>query len=100
MARAQIEAAVTLGLERTAHLWFLTDEPHIYDRGQEMLARSAERREFRPSRTAMADAMAIPPGEVRYYRNPLDRLRKMHQSGTELTTGFTYVSPWQGARRA
>lgn len=92
--RDRIEELVALGLDRTAHLWFLTDEPHLYDRGQELLTRVAGTREFRPSPTAMADAMAIPPDEVRYYRNPLDRLRKMHQGGVELTTGFSYVSPW------
>jgi hypothetical protein len=92
--RDRVKDRVALCLGRTAHLWFLTDEPHLYDRGQELLARVAEAREFRPSATAMADALAIPLDEVRYYRNPLDRLRQMHHGSVEATTGFRYVSPW------
>ena len=92
--RDRVKERVALGLGRTAHLWFLTDEPHLWDRGQELLTRAAEAREFRPSPTATADAMAIPPDEVRYYRNPLDRLRRMHHGSVEGTTGFRYVSPW------
>ena len=42
----------------------------------------------------MADAVALAPEEVRYYRNPLDRLRKMHQSANEIVTRFNHVSPW------
>lgn len=87
-----LSSLVTVALERSDHLWFLTDEPHLYDRGQELLARAASDRAFRTTRAS--DALALPPGEVRYYRNPLDRLWCMHQSTTEMVTGFTYVSPW------
>jgi hypothetical protein len=83
---------VTVALERSGHLWFLTDEPHLYDRGQELLARAASQRALRPARAS--EALALSPEEVRYYRNPLDRLRHMHQSATEMVTGFTYLSPW------
>jgi hypothetical protein len=31
--------------------------------------------------------------QVRYYRNPLVRLIKMHSSFSELT-GYPYISPW------
>ena len=97
--RAQIEVLVALSLERTAHLWFLTDEPHLYDRGQELLARSAEAREFRRNPNPLAAAMELASDEVRYYRNPLDRLRRLHQSATEMVTGFTYISPWASSDR-
>jgi len=35
----------------------------------------------------------IPETEVRYYRNPLRRLIRMHGSYNEVT-GFSYTSPW------
>lgn len=88
-----LSGLVALALERSGHLWFLTDEPHLYDRGQELLARAASQRTIHAA-TAPEEALALPPEEVRYYRNPLDRLRHMHQSATEMVTGFTYVSPW------
>jgi hypothetical protein len=92
--RDRIEELVSRGLDRAAHLWFLTDEPHLYDRGQELLTRIAESGEFRARPGAVAEAMAIPASEVRYYRNPLDRLRKMHKNANDMATGFNDVSPW------
>jgi hypothetical protein len=89
---AALRNLMTVGLDRAGHLWFLTDEPQLYDRGQELLARVASQRAFRPG--AAPEARALPPQEVRYYRNPLDRLRQMHRSASEMVTGFTYVSPW------
>jgi hypothetical protein len=37
--------------------------------------------------------MAIPNSEVRYHRNPIDRLRKSHQNGSEGVTGSTTPVP-------
>jgi hypothetical protein len=38
----------------------------------------------------------LDPTEVRYYRNPLERLRRMHTSvSVELSTSLGYLSPWQ-----
>ena len=36
----------------------------------------------------------IPPDEVSYYRNPLQRLERLHHGIGELTTGFSYRSLW------
>jgi hypothetical protein len=97
--RARIDELVALSLDRSAHLWFLTDDPHLYDRGQELLARTVEAGEFGARPDATADAMALAPDEVRYYRNPLERLRRMHQSANEMATGLSYVSPWASPDR-
>jgi hypothetical protein len=75
--RDRIDELVGLGLGRTTHLWFLT-----------------EAEELKATPNATAAAMTFAPDEVRYYRNPLDRLRKMHQNANEIMTGFNYVSPW------
>ena len=72
-----------------AHFWYPgVDAPHAFDRVEE--ANSRGRRRNASKRPAPED---LKPTQVRYYRNPLQRLIKMHQSFDELT-GFSYVSPW------
>jgi hypothetical protein len=77
-----------------AHLWFPgVDEPHAYDRVAEANSRgmrSGGRLIPRDRRPAPDE---LKTRQVRYYRNPLERLIGMHQSFQELT-GFPYISPW------
>lgn len=82
-------------LAQSRHLWFLDDAPDIYDRGQELLALAAEEGKFGSAMTVQ-DPMALDVNQIRYYRNPLNRLQRMHVSSTEMVTGFTYLSPWNG----
>lgn len=91
--RGDLDHAIRYGLERSAHLWFLTDEPTVYDRAQELMVRAAEQQTF--TQRTPEEATALDPAAVRYYRNPLERLKQMHRTFREMTTGFTYVSPWQ-----
>jgi hypothetical protein len=41
----------------------------------------------------------LEPGEVRYYTNPMKRLRDMHRSFTEMLSHIPYVSPWRNPGR-
>jgi hypothetical protein len=41
------------------------------------------------------DPAAIASGRVRYYRGPLERLVKLHQSYEEMSTGLVYRSPFE-----
>ncbi|MEX2374868.1 MAG: hypothetical protein WD942_04675 [Dehalococcoidia bacterium] len=82
-------------LDRSRHLWFLDDAPDIYDRAQQLLALAAEEGKFGTAMTVQ-DPMALGVNQIRYYRNPLDRLKRMHVSSTEVVTGITYLSPWNG----
>jgi hypothetical protein len=79
----------------SAHLWFPGGSPHDFDRVEEANHRG------------LVDGSHVPVGspervrpeelreeDVRYYRNPLRRIRKMHYSANELT-GFPYQSPWE-----
>lgn len=91
--RDALDAAIARALDLSTHLWFLTDEPSTYDRYHELMVRAAEERAF--THRTPADAMALDPTEVRYYRNPLERLRQMHFTGRpEISTDLTYASPW------
>jgi hypothetical protein len=41
------------------------------------------------------DPSAIRPVRIRYYRNPLGRLVKLHQSYQEMSTSLVYRSPFE-----
>lgn len=88
--RQRLEKLVADLLERSRHLWFLESEPTLYDRGQELLDRAVKSRAW----GARHDPMSLAVEEIRYYRNPLERLARLHESSTEAVTGFSYRSPW------
>ncbi len=87
-AATRIAAADTAA----AHLWFPGDRPHVFDYVEE-----ANSRGMRHGRLVPRDRRPTPSqlraDQVRYYRNPLRRLIRMHMSFQEMT-GFGYVSPW------
>lgn len=80
-------------LAECRHLWFLEDAPHPFDRDREILTRSAEQYEA-GNKSALPRPEELAVGEIRYYRNPLDRLRRMHTTTTEMVTGLVYRNPW------
>jgi len=88
--RQWLETLATDLLDRSRHLWFLEAEPTLYDRGQELLDQAVKSRTW----GARHDPMSLAVEEIRYYRNPLERLARLHESSTEIVTGFTYLSPW------
>lgn len=79
----------------SAHLWFPGDGPHDFDRVEEANHRGLVDRKLIPVGShdrLRPDQLA--DDDVRYYRNPLTRIREMHFSSHEMT-GFPYRSPWQ-----
>jgi len=90
--REDMTRLVKTGRDRAQHLWFVDDAPQLFDRGQEVLARAASERRFGGDGNAAAADLAV--NDVRYYRNPLERLRRMHEPSREMTTAFVYVPPW------
>lgn len=75
------------------HLWFPGQPAHEYDRVQEANNRRlSEGRRFVPIEKRTSPQL-IRSGEIRYYRNPLKRLVRLHCTANELT-GWPYVSPW------
>jgi hypothetical protein len=90
-----VEAHIAAADANAAHLWFPgVDDPHAYDRVGEANSRGMRRsgRGLLPmdQRPTPED---LQPHQIRYYRNPLQRLIRMHQSFEEMT-GFSYRSPW------
>jgi len=74
--------------EDFGYFWFIFNEPHLYDRFAHANRKSNYREKifYRPEDIALRD--------VRYYENPLYRLKQIHQSQRELTTGNVYNSPF------
>lgn len=94
-----IVAEVREAQQASSYFWFLSGAPEDFDRidtvhtppGDARLKWGAPRR----------DPAKIRPTRVHYYRNPLERLVKLHQSNREMSTGLVYRSPFerQDARR-
>ena len=57
-----------------AHLWFPGDGPHQYDFVAEANARGVRRGKFVPREKRLAPNQEPKANQVRYYRNPLERL--------------------------
>lgn len=92
-----VEGEIAAAKAASSHLWFLTGEPHIYDRIQELDTRTPMRPGSRPWRRKFVDPASLRPASVRYYLNPLRRLISLHSSYTELMTGHRFESPFERA---
>lgn len=70
------------------YFWFIFNKPHQYDRFAHANRKSNYKKKifYRPKDIRLRD--------VRYYENPLYRLKQMHQSQHELITGNAYNSPF------
>ena len=77
----------------SSYFWFLSGGPEIFDRIDTVHTPPGN---WKPKwGRPRADPAAIRPPRVRYYRNPLERLVKLHQSYQEISTGLVYRSPFQ-----
>lgn len=70
------------------YFWFIFNKPHEYDRYVHANRKCVYKRRvfFRPE--------DIRPGDVRYYDDPLYRVKQLHQSQTELISGNSFNSPF------
>lgn len=70
------------------YFWFIFNKPHQYDRyvHANRKCNYKSRIFFRPE--------DIRPGDVWYYDDPLYRLKQLHQSQRELTSGNSFDSPF------
>jgi len=76
--------------EDFGYFWFIFNKPHEYDRFDHANRKSNYMKQIcRPKDIRLSD--------IRYYENPLYRLKQMHQSQHELTTHNVYNSPFPRA---
>lgn len=89
---SSVEQHVAHAEKLSGYLWFPGGRPHLFDKVEEANHRGLRRGRLVPT-SKRVPPHQIPDRNVRYYRNPLLRLVKMHHSFSELT-GFAYRSPW------
>ncbi len=70
------------------YFWFIFNKPHQYDR----YAHANRKCNYREKLFYRPEDVRL--GDVRYYENPLYRLKQLHQSQRELLTGNIFVSPF------
>lgn len=77
----------------SSYFWFLGGEPQVLDRLDTVHTPPGETdpKWGRPRR----DWRKLRPWEVQYYADPLDRLVRLHHGWSEISSGLTYVSPFQ-----
>ena len=89
----RVEDEIAAARASSSHLWFLSGEPHMYDR-----IREVDTRMPRPgsglSKRPRPDPASLDPKTVRYYPQPLERLVRLHHSYQELLTGQVFLSPF------
>ena len=89
--RVALDDHVKTADDVTAHLWFVGQQPTDYDRVTEANERGLAGGQYVPREGREPET--IRNEDIKYYRNPLRRIIRMHSSANELT-GFSYVSPW------
>jgi len=94
--REKVQAFVAQAFALTHYFWFPPAAPGDWDRIEE-----ANRRFFRSARDgtprderSVTDPRTIDDDKIRYYRDPLTRLTRMHFPYQELTTGLSAAPPW------
>jgi hypothetical protein len=89
---SSVEARVRRADAVAEHLWFPGDRPDHFDYVEEANSRGLRRGNLVPAQRRPTPSQ-LKVSQIRYYRNPLRRLIRMHTSFQELT-GFAYRSPW------
>jgi hypothetical protein len=89
---ARIRTADVIAEHLAEHLWCPGDRPHHFDYVEEANSRGLRRGKLVPAQRRPTSSQ-LKASQIRYYRNPLHRLIRMHASFQELI-GFAYRSPW------
>lgn len=77
----------------SSYFWFLSGGPEAFDRVDTVHTPPGNMKpRWGPPRV---DPAAMRSARIRYYRNPLERLVKLHKSYQEMSTGLAYHSPFQ-----
>lgn len=88
----QILMEIREAQDAASYFWFLSGSPQAIDRidTTHTPVGNAKPTWERPA----ADPSAIESTRVRYYRDPLSRLTKLHQTWSEMSTGLEHRSPF------
>jgi hypothetical protein len=87
------EEQISAGRASSSHLWLPPDDPPFFDRETDAVNRNRPKPDSAPRPVSAPEVDALPLDQVRYYSNPLQRLRQLH----ERSRGYPwllYSSPW------
>jgi hypothetical protein len=73
------------------YFWFIFNNPHEFDKFEQA------NRKSHPQKGIIYHPQDMKCGYVRYYDDPLERLRGLHLTTRELSTGNVFVSPFPRA---
>jgi hypothetical protein len=90
-----VEAEVAAARTASSYFWFLSGEPTMYDRIQQVHSRKPILTRTGTSKRLRTDPASLNSARVKYYRNPFDRLVALHQTSMEMLTGHTFRSPFE-----
>ena len=86
-------AAVRESQAAASYFWLLSGEPVMFDRIDTVHTPPGN---WKPKwGRPKVDPADIRPVRIRYYRNPLERVTKLHSSYQEMSTGLVYRSPFE-----
>lgn len=89
----EVKTEVREAQAAASYFWFLSGGPEMFDRIDTAHPPPGN---WKPKwGRPRVNPAAIKTVRVRYYRNPLGRLVKLHQSYQELSTGLVYRSPFE-----
>ena len=88
-----VMSEVRLARAATSYFWFLSGEPQTFDRIQ--TAHTFPGNTKPKWGGPRVDPAAINEERVRYYRDPFERLVKLHQSWQEMASRLVYRSPFE-----
>jgi hypothetical protein len=90
-----IKGEIAAARVAASHFWFLSGEPLMYDRIQEVDTRTPIGPGSKPPwEQKLVDPRSLKPASVRYYLNPLRRLIRLHWTYQEMTTRLVFQSPF------
>jgi len=92
---ATVQAEITAAREASSYFWFLSGEPHMYDRIQQVHSRKPILVGGLPSKRLRVNPASLSPSRVRYYTDPLERIINMHRSSREMFSGQMFQSPFE-----
>jgi hypothetical protein len=92
---ATVATEIAKAREASSYFWFLSGGPLMFDRIEEVHTRIPEAALLGNRKWSLVNPASLDVSRVRYYTNPLERLKKLHRSSREILTGLTFVSPFE-----
>ena len=92
-----VEVEIAEARNASSYFWFLSGEPNMYDRIQQVHSHKPILAGGLPSKRLRVDPASLRSARVKYYRDPLERIKQLHQSSAEIFSGQIFKSQFERA---